>query len=66
MPEERIRPSLLSSAGPSLVTTAFFFAKQANFEKALIQGLERGVQDENDEQLRMLNEKQITDPTLRK
>ena len=41
-------------------------ARLTGKESVFISGIGRGVQDEHDEQLRILNEEQISDPELRK
>ena len=65
MPHDRVRPSLLAIVGPSAIHAMACAASMIGKETALIQGLEKGVQDEHDEQLRLLNAEQVSDAQLR-
>ena len=68
MPEERVRPSLLDfTTGPALsiisqLCESIGSEKEKNM---LIRAVEQSLQDEMDEQLRILNEKGIKDRELR-
>ena len=68
MPEERSRPSLMGpAAGPLLCVAvqAFDSVGTKKDRDILISAVEKGVQNEMDEQLRILNEKEIVDRSLR-
>ena len=70
MGSERVRPSLLSIMGaPSIfscisaVNTQLLGEEKA---KMVLAAIEKGVQNENDEQIRIFNERNIDDPQIRK
>jgi len=68
MAQERVRPSLLTVAGPSLLSFATCTSKMVFGEektKLAVNGLEKGMQDEVDEQLRVLNDGDLKEPELR-
>ena len=68
MPEERARPSLIEPAsGPflSLLVQALEIVGRPGDRDVLIRAVEKGIQDEMDEQLRILNDKGIKDRVLR-
>jgi len=68
MPEERARPSLMGpAAGPLLAMIVSSCDKVGRREDldAMVAALEKGFQDEMDEQLRILNEKGIKDKEMR-
>ena len=69
MEQQRVRPSLLSVLGTpaifsciSSINTQILGEEKA---KLVLAGIEKGVQNENDEQIRILNEKNIDDPVVR-
>lgn len=68
MPEERVRPSLLEPTATQilgcLVSSAGTIGKPEDID-VIISAIEKGVQEEMDEQLRILNEKSIKDKELR-
>lgn len=49
MPLERVRPSLLASAGPSLLGKIALVANQLGKSEVMLRGVEQGIQDEHDE-----------------
>ena len=67
MPKERARPSLLEPTNFVLRTLVSCSSTFMGKEKTdvMIGGIEKGIQDDIDEQLRMLNDKQIEDKELR-
>lgn len=68
MPDHRARPSLLLPLGSLFTTLAAGSTLLLGKERSelLLYSLEKGLQDENDEQLRILNEQSITEEGLRK
>ena len=69
MARERVRPSLLGAACPtllSLVAGGCGAVLGDATAKLAISGLEKGMQDEHDEQLRVLNDKDLQEPELRR
>lgn len=68
MPEERVRPSLLEPTAAQLlgclVSTVGTVGQPGDVD-VIISAIEKGVQEEMDEQLRILNEKSIKDKELR-
>ena len=69
MAQERVRPSLLAVAGPSLLSFVTCTSKVVLGEdraKLAVSGLEKGMQDEHDEQLRVLNDRDLKEPELRR
>ena len=69
MPEERARPSFVEpAAGPilSCMVNLLDVTGRKNERDIFISAVEKGVQDEMDEQLRVLNDKGIKDKEMRK
>lgn len=68
MPEERSRPSILEPSrallGTILQCSSSVLSKDLN--DLLVGGVEKGIQDEIDEQLRILNENNVEDKEVRK
>ena len=69
MEDQRVRPSLLSVlGGPAIfscisqINTSVLGEEKA---KMVMAGIEKGVQNENDEQIRIFNERNIDDPEIR-
>lgn len=68
MAHHRVRPSLIAGLAPTMLATAalgFRLTLGEETTHALLRGLEKGMQDEHDEQLRLLNEKDLKMPELR-
>ena len=69
METDRVRPSVLSVMGAPAIFSCIssINTKILGEEKAkmVLAGIEKGVQNENDEQIRIFNEKNIDDPELR-
>lgn len=69
MARERVRPSLLGVVCPtilSFITGGCGVLIGETQAKLTISGLEKGMQDEHDEQLRVLNESNLQEPELRR
>lgn len=69
MARERVRPSLLAVAGPSILSIVTASCKVVLGEeraKLAVSGLEKGMQSEHDEQLRLLNDRNLKEPELRR
>ena len=68
MPEERARPSILTPAGSILGHVVSSSSVVLGQEKTdlLLGAIEKGIQNDMDEQLRILNENEIEDAELRK
>ena len=68
MPEERARPSLLAPAGSLLGNIVSGSSIILGQEKTdlLVGAIEKGIQHDVDEQLRILNENEVEDADLRK
>ena len=68
MPEERARPSLLTPAGSilgNIVSGSSIILGQDKTD-LLVGAIEKGIQHDVDEQLRILNENEVEDADLRK
>ena len=68
MPEERARPSLLTPTGSILANVVAGSSIVLGQEKTdlLVGAIEKGIQHDVDEQLRILNENEVDDAELRK
>lgn len=68
MARERVRPSLFGFAPTFLAAAAgtcgALMGEQS--AKVVVSGLEKGMQDEHDEQLRVLNDRELQEPELRR
>ncbi len=61
MPDRRVRPSALTPIGGlfSVVTSATSLVLGKNYSNILLYSAEKGIMDEIDEQLRIMNERGI-------
>lgn len=69
MARERVRPSILQGPAPAALGALSVGCRLllgAGPTNSLLWSLEKGMQDEHDEQLRILNEQGLQEPELRK
>ncbi|TNV76019.1 hypothetical protein FGO68_gene5374 [Halteria grandinella] len=68
MPDRRVRPSLLTPVGDALglAQSAATLLLGKQYANIVFQAAEKGIQDEIDEQLRILNERGIREDEVRK
>ena len=68
LPEKRVRPSLLTPFGKefSLIATASTMVLGRENAKYILCGMEKAIQEENDDQLRMFNDSEVKEEEIRK